>query len=214
MTRHSSPMILIIIIILANTSSSTAFTPLSLTRSFSGSRKDDDDVFSSVDRHYGLSQLGCLRRRCGNYPSSSLFMNKKKRSQSNSSAKGFGGGDGPVSSTSSTAEAAPGKTINSTTANPTLIQPKLPPPNFKYAGSIRPGYQSPIRSVPSFSSSGKKIIFPDYAVDGKPKARPALFPWIIEVKKPEEIEKMRIAGRVAREVLDLAGRSVEAGITT
>jgi methionyl aminopeptidase len=73
--------------------------------------------------------------------------------------------------------------------------------------------QSPKRSVPSFSS-GKKIVFPDYAMDGKPKARPALFPWIIEVKKPDEIEKMRRAGRVAREVLDLAGRSIEVGITT
>lgn len=55
---------------------------------------------------------------------------------------------------------------------------------------------------------------PDYAEDGIPKARSALFPWIIEVKREEEIEKMRVAGRVAREVLDLAGRAVEAGVTT
>jgi len=34
------------------------------------------------------------------------------------------------------------------------------------------------------------------------------------VKKPEEIVKMRRAGRAAREVLDLAGRLVEVGITT
>jgi methionyl aminopeptidase len=39
-------------------------------------------------------------------------------------------------------------------------------------------------------------------------------PWIIEVKTPEEIEKMRAAGRVAREVLDCAGRAVRPGITT
>jgi methionyl aminopeptidase len=138
-------------------------------------------------------------------------MNKKKRSQS---AKGFAGGEGssaPAKTTTSSSSSA--SAAVAATTNPTLIQPKQPPSKFKYAGSIRPGLQSPKRSVPSFSS-GKKIIFPDYAVDGKPKARPTLFPWIIEVKKPEEIEKMRRAGRSAREVLDLAGRLVEAGITT
>jgi len=55
---------------------------------------------------------------------------------------------------------------------------------------------------------------PDYANDGIPKAKGAMFPWIIEVKKEEEIEKMKVAGRVAREVLDLAGRAVKAGVTT
>ena len=55
---------------------------------------------------------------------------------------------------------------------------------------------------------------PDYALDGIPKAKGAMFPWIIEVKKEEEIEKMRVAGRVAREVLDLAGKAVKAGVTT
>lgn len=41
-----------------------------------------------------------------------------------------------------------------------------------------------------------------------------MLPWIIEVKKPDEIEKMKAAGRVAREVLDIAGAAVSAGITT
>lgn len=41
-----------------------------------------------------------------------------------------------------------------------------------------------------------------------------LMPWVIEPKTPEEIEKMRAAGRVAREVLDIAGRAVRVGITT
>jgi len=36
-------------------------------------------------------------------------------------------------------------------------------------------------------------------------------PWVIEVKKPDEIEKMRAAGKVAREVLDAAGRIVKPG---
>jgi len=41
-----------------------------------------------------------------------------------------------------------------------------------------------------------------------------MLPWVIEVKSPEEIEKMKVAGRVAREVLDIAGRAVDVGVTT
>ena len=48
----------------------------------------------------------------------------------------------------------------------------------------------------------------------KPKNVSRMLPWVIEVKTEEEIEKMRAAGRVAREVLDLAGRMVCAGVTT
>lgn len=129
-----------------------------------------------------------------------LYMNKKKKQRpnvNNSSNKGFGGG----SSTSSA-------TTSSALESDILIRPKTTP-NFQYAGSIRPGLQSPKRIVPS-----EKIKFPDYALDGQPKNRPALFPWVIETKKPEEIEKMRASGRCAREVLDLAGREVRPGITT
>ena len=219
LSSHSSLMVIVIVII-AIASSSTAFSPPA--RTFGGSRKIYDNVvFSAVGQHGGLDPAMLFQLRCQRYdsyhhrPSSSLFMNKKKRSPSSSGAKGFGGGDGSSSCTS--AASAPITSIkssnSSTSTVATTIQPKQPPSNFKYGGSIRPGLQSPKRSVPSFSS-GKKIVFPDYAMDGKPKARPALFPWIIEVKKPDEIEKMRRAGRVAREVLDLAGRSIEVGITT
>ena len=41
-----------------------------------------------------------------------------------------------------------------------------------------------------------------------------MLPWVVEVKTAEEIIKMRAAGKVAREVLDIAGRAVRAGITT
>ena len=58
------------------------------------------------------------------------------------------------------------------------------------------------------------ITFPNYAADGRPKDRPTMLPWVIEVKTPDEIKKMRAAGRVAREVLDLAGRAVRVGIAT
>jgi len=37
---------------------------------------------------------------------------------------------------------------------------------------------------------------------------------MIEVKSAAEIEKMRESGRLARHVLDLAGRMVEPGVTT
>ena len=126
-----------------------------------------------------------------------LFMNKEKKKSTNdnkpNNSKGFGSsGGGGFSSDTAT----------------TLIKPKTTS-NFQYAGTIRPGLQSPKRIVPS-----EKIVFPDYALDGVPKNRPALFPWVIEVKKADEIEKMRLAGRCAREVLDLAGRAVKSGITT
>jgi len=81
---------------------------------------------------------------------------------------------------------------------------------FKYAGDVRPGAQTPQRTVVDAA-----IMKPDYALDGVPKgaSRPPL-PWVIEVKTPAEIAKMRIAGRIAREVLDTAGRAVRPGITT
>jgi len=81
---------------------------------------------------------------------------------------------------------------------------------FKYAGAIRPGTQSPQKRV-----DVETIVKPDYSDDGVPKSkRQIMMPWIVEVKTPEEIEKMRAAGRVAREVLDIAGRAVRVGITT
>lgn len=86
----------------------------------------------------------------------------------------------------------------------------LPDFGFKYAGSIKPGKQTPQRIVVE-----KGILKPDYALDGVPKkgSRPPL-PWVIEVKTPEEIKKMRVSGKIAREVLDTAGRLVRPGITT
>ena len=86
---------------------------------------------------------------------------------------------------------------------------------FPYAGTVRPGIQSPQRKVILSSEEAKKIL-PDYALDGRPKkgSNSPLLPWVIEVKKPEEIEKMRVSGKLAREILDLAGRAVKPGITT
>ena len=41
-----------------------------------------------------------------------------------------------------------------------------------------------------------------------------MLPWVIEVKTPEEIEKMKVSGRIARQVLDIAGQAVRVGMTT
>mmetsp|Transcript_1880 Transcript_1880/g.2522 ORF Transcript_1880/g.2522 Transcript_1880/m.2522 type:complete len:435 (-) Transcript_1880:191-1495(-) len=80
---------------------------------------------------------------------------------------------------------------------------------FNYAGSVRPGSQSPQKIV-----IDESIMKPDYALDTLPKNKPQMLPWIVEVKNKQEIEKMRAAGRVAREVLDCAGRAVAVGVTT
>jgi len=83
-------------------------------------------------------------------------------------------------------------------------------PPFPYAGAIRPGLQSPQKVV-----TDKEILKPDYADDGMPKNNSApTLPLIIDVKTSEEIEKMRAAGRVAREVLDIGGRAIQVGVTT
>eukprot|EP00985_Skeletonema_marinoi_P026346 scaffold20345_cov204-Skeletonema_marinoi.AAC.12 len=81
-------------------------------------------------------------------------------------------------------------------------------PDFTYAGSIRPFPQSPTRIV----DPDAVLSIPDYAIDGVPKKRGSAYE--IEIKTPEEIEKMRKSGRCAREVLDIAGRLVKAGVTT
>lgn len=85
-----------------------------------------------------------------------------------------------------------------------------PRSSFPYAGTIRPGIITEQRIV-----ADEKIITPDYALDGIPKKKGSQFlPWIIEVKTADEIEKMRAAGKLAREVLDLAGGAVAPGVTT
>jgi hypothetical protein len=84
---------------------------------------------------------------------------------------------------------------------------------FPYAGNIRPGRQSPQRTV---TGEEEKLVLqkPDYWSDGMPKAKSNLLPWVIEVKTSEEILKMRAAARAAREVLDLAGKALAPGVTT
>ncbi len=70
-------------------------------------------------------------------------------------------------------------------------------------GRIAPGMISPVRSVPP------QIARPPYAADGDPRYRPEPM-----VKSPDVIERMRVAGRVAAEVLAETGAAVRPGITT
>jgi len=131
-------------------------------------------------------------------------MNKKKKSKSKGggggkSKSGGGGGGGGGSKGFGAAPAA------------AALQSLVPPGAgaFQYAGTVVPGVQSPQRTV-----ADSQIMKPDYAADSIPKNRPQMLPWVIEQKTPEEVAKMRAAGRVAREVLDIAGRMVAPGVTT
>jgi len=79
---------------------------------------------------------------------------------------------------------------------------------YKYSGKLRPGRQTPKRMVPS------TIVTPDYATSGRPKDRGPLLPWQVEVKNAQDIEGMRVAGRIAREVLDSVPAIIRPGLTT
>jgi methionyl aminopeptidase len=83
--------------------------------------------------------------------------------------------------------------------------------DFTYAGDLRPGKQTPQRIVAIKDTS---IIKPSYSESGTPTRKTPMLPWMVEVKTPEEIEKMRAAGKLAREILDLGGRAVKPGVTT
>ena len=175
--------------LLAATTSSAAFAPV---RPF--------PWHAAFAPHAGGDVAGAARRRAPLYPSR-LCMNKKKKRARQRDKKGtarstFGGTSPPSSRAPRGAD-----------GGPALIRPRTSP-GFPYAGSLRPGLQTPRRRVPD------NIAPPDYALDGLPKHRPPLFPWVIEAKTPDEIEKMRAAGRCAREVLDIGGRAVQPGVTT
>jgi methionyl aminopeptidase len=75
-------------------------------------------------------------------------------------------------------------------------------------GALVAGVQTSRREVPP------SIALPDYAKDGMPKGKKDGMPWDVEAQTPEDIAKMRISGRIAREVLDTAIRCVRPGMTT
>src|SRR3546814_13169117 len=69
--------------------------------------------------------------------------------------------------------------------------------------NIRPGRQSPMRPVPP------EIPRPPYAESGEVVRHP-----VSPVTPPDVIERMRVAGRAAAEVLALTGAAVAPGLTT
>ena len=71
------------------------------------------------------------------------------------------------------------------------------------AALVKPGHLSSMRTVPA------DIPRPDYAETGTPSAwdEPA-------VKSPDVVDRMRVAGRAAAEILQLAGKAVAPGVTT
>ncbi|XP_008232609.1 PREDICTED: methionine aminopeptidase 1A [Prunus mume] len=85
--------------------------------------------------------------------------------------------------------------------------PKLP--YFDWTGTLRPYPISSKHSVPAH------IDLPDWAADGTPKVEPnSDLQHIVEIKKPEQIERMRETCLIARKVLDKAASVIRPGITT
>jgi methionyl aminopeptidase len=101
-----------------------------------------------------------------------------------------------------------GLTLPSATARPSLPDVRglrrLARPGVTWPpGSVRPGRQSPRRTVPP------SILRPPYADSGQPPPPRKRF-----VQSPEVIERMRAAGALAAEVLLLVGEEVAPGVTT
>jgi len=76
----------------------------------------------------------------------------------------------------------------------------LPPPP---SPPVTAGFVAPVRSVRS------GIARPEYALTGEPSSRASR-----AVRTPDEIEAMRVAGRVAAEALIEVGRHVRPGVTS
>ncbi len=70
------------------------------------------------------------------------------------------------------------------------------------APTLQPGRVSPVRQVPS------SITAPEYVGRKRPRLGEP------DVKDPETIERMRVAGRIAAQALAEVGRHVEPGVTT
>lgn len=79
---------------------------------------------------------------------------------------------------------------------------------YVFTGKLRPGVVSPRMSMP------EHIVKPDYAVTGVPKSEDAVRSSnAIHVHTKEEQEHARKAGRLGREVLDVAAAALKPGVT-
>jgi len=79
---------------------------------------------------------------------------------------------------------------------------------YQFTGALRPAEVTPMRPIlPGMET-------PDYAETGNPiSERTAKTSSMVHIHTPEEIEKMRVVCRYAREVLDMAGAMVKPGVT-
>nr|CAB3494232.1 unnamed protein product [Digitaria exilis] len=94
------------------------------------------------------------------------------------------------------------------TTCPKCAELKLPREGAAFC-PLRPYPISKMRVVPD------EIEKPDWALDGIPKIEPdSDLQKRVEIKTPEQIERMRETCRIAREVLDAAARVIKPGITT
>ncbi|KAL5073235.1 hypothetical protein RYX36_012219 [Vicia faba] len=85
--------------------------------------------------------------------------------------------------------------------------PKLP--YYDWTGALRPYPISPKRIVPAH------VVIPDWADDGIPIIEPnSDLQHTVEIKSPDQIERMRETCRIGREVLDAAARIIQPGVTT
>jgi hypothetical protein len=146
----------------------------------------------SISRKTHVVPLSMIRK--SKKGSSSSSSGGKPTTNTKTTSGGFGAGSSTSSSSSSVSKSPPSWAAR-----------------FPFAGTVRPGARSSERKV---VVSTNKIVSPDYAQDGRPKNARPMLPWVIEVKKPAEISKMRESGKLARQILDLAGRSVKPGVTT
>lgn len=89
-----------------------------------------------------------------------------------------------------------------------IARAKFRPPPFAYTGPLRPDMITDMNSVPD--AIGK----PDYFEDGDPKSEQVAKSAKIRIYSEEDIKGVREACRIGREVLDLAGLAVKAGVTT
>ncbi|KAK9814651.1 hypothetical protein WJX72_009256 [[Myrmecia] bisecta] len=82
-------------------------------------------------------------------------------------------------------------------------------PDFEWTGALRPDVISPRRQVPTC------IKQPDYAEYGVPEREIASRQQrVVPVRTPKEIEGLRAACRLARQVLDKAHAAIAPGVTT
>jgi methionyl aminopeptidase len=76
-------------------------------------------------------------------------------------------------------------------------------PRDKVSGSLTPGVVSKPLAVP------KNIVVPEYVGKRAPAE------WTGgHVKNPEQVEKIRVAGKLAAQAIELAGNSIQVGMTT